>query len=430
MDDNRHRFYYGWVIVAVSFFTLFFSIGTRHSFGVYYIAILREYGWGRAETAGAFSLAMLTHALFAPVTGILVDRLGPRRLFPGGALFLFIGLLAASRISNIWHLYLFFGVLVAIGINSMSYAPHMSIIPRWFIRRKGLASGLMASGMGLGTLILVPFNELMIEAIGWRSAFLLLSGIILILLVPINALCHRNSPRDIGQFPDGMAPGHREPTPCAQKRVQGDKALSADRKQWTLKQAARTKAFWYIFLSCLFDSVIINMLLVHQAVHTVDLGYSVLLAATLVGLVGVLGSAGGILCGFLSDLIGRAASYTLAGLLSFIGILFFILIRDASSTWMLYAFVILHGLGNGGKSPMAANIAGDLFPGRSLGRIMAIQSMGFGVGGSLGAYMGGYFYDKTGSYIVPFLILLAGICIGIFAIWMAVLQKEGISQSS
>jgi len=138
-------------------------MGTRISFGVYYIAILGEYGWGRAETAGAFSMAMVFHAIFAPVTGTLIDRFGPRKLFPLGATFMFLGLLGASRISAIWHLYLFFGVVMAIGINTLSYSPHMSIIPKWFIRRRGLASGLVLSGVGLEALVLVPFNELMID---------------------------------------------------------------------------------------------------------------------------------------------------------------------------------------------------------------------------------------------------------------------------
>ena len=139
LNSKISHFYYGWVIVAVSTFTLFMAVGTRCSFGVYYIAILGEYGWGRAETAGAFSLAMLLHAVFAPVTGALIDRFGPRKLFPLGAVFLFLGLLAASRIRAIWHLYLFFGVVMAIGINTLSYSPNMSIIPRWFIKKIGLA---------------------------------------------------------------------------------------------------------------------------------------------------------------------------------------------------------------------------------------------------------------------------------------------------
>lgn len=150
--DKTPRFYYGWVIVGVSFLTLFFSLGTRFSFGVFYVAILKEYGWGRGETAGAFSLALVIHALFAMVTGTLIDRFGPRTLFPIGATFLAMGLAATSRITAIWHLYLFFGVVMAMGINTLAFSPHMSLIPKWFTTKRGLASGLVLVNICLGLL--------------------------------------------------------------------------------------------------------------------------------------------------------------------------------------------------------------------------------------------------------------------------------------
>ena len=112
--------------MAVSFLTIFFVLGTRFSFGLFYTAILSEYGWGRAETAGAFSLMMIFHALLSPVSGILIDRIGPRKLFPIGGIIVGIGLISSSFISEIWHLYLYFGVITAFGINTQSFAPHMS----------------------------------------------------------------------------------------------------------------------------------------------------------------------------------------------------------------------------------------------------------------------------------------------------------------
>lgn len=416
MNNKISHFYYGWIIVAVSTFTLFLVSGTRFSFGVYYIAILGEYGWGRAETAGAFSLAMVFHAIFAPVTGTIIDRFGPRKLFPLGAIIFFLGLLAASRISNIWHLYLIFGVVMAMGINTMSYSPHMSIIPKWFIRRRGLASGLVISGIGFGSLVLVPFNELMIDMLGWRSAFLILSIIILCSLVPLTAIFHRRSPREIGLYPDGLT---SEDNGSFHLQPEKNEVASRAIKSWSFHSAVHVRAFWFMVLAGTCDGFIINMLLVHQAVYLVDMGYSKLLAASLVGLVGLFRSAGGILCGFLSDHIGGKAGYTLGSMLSFTGILFLIFIKDSFSPWMPYAFAILFGLGNGGKMPMTATITGDLFPGNALGRILAIQSVGFGIGGALGPYLGGYFFDQMGTYLVPFSLLLASIILAVFSIWMA-----------
>jgi len=395
-------------------------MGTRSSFGVYYIAILGEYGWGRAETAGAFSLAMLFHAIFAPVTGTLIDRYGPRKLFPLGAFLLFLGLLAASRISTILHLYLFFGVVMAIGINIISYSPHMAIIPRWFIRKRGLASGLVLTGIGLGSLVLVPFNELMIDTMGWRSAFFVLSGIILCILLPVTAIFHRRSPEEIGQYPDGIVLDDDIPL-CFQSK--NDAVSSSGLKSWSFKSAVGVRAFWFMVLVVMCDGFIINVLLVHQAVFMVDVGYSKLLAASLIGLVGILGSAGGILSGFLSDRIGSKAGYTLGGLLVFPGILFLLFMKDCNSPWMVYAFAILYGLGNGGKMPMIATITGSLFPGKALGRILSIQSIGFGIGGAMGAYIGGFFYDQMGTYFIPFLLILTSNIFSILFVWMATMKR-------
>lgn len=421
MSNKNDSFYYGWIVVAVSFFTLFLTMGTRVSFGVYYIAILGEYGWSRADTAGAFSLGMLIHAVFAPVTGVLIDRFGPRKLFPFGGVVLFFGLLAASRISNIWQLYLFFGVIMAIGINILSYSPHMSIIPKWFKLRRGLASGLVISGMGLGTLLLVPFNQFIIDSFGWRSAFLTFSGIILLVLVPVLVIFHRNSPGDVGQYPDGIVPQKGKDPDLHVKR---DKDPSNINSLWSFKDAITTRACWLMILAVSCDSFIISTLTVHQAVYVVDMGYTKLLAAVLVGLVGIVGSGGGIMVGFISDRVGSKEGYLMGSLLIFIGLLFLLFIQESSTQWMLYAFAIFYGLGNGGKMPMIATITGGFFPGNALGRILSIQSVGFGIGGALGSYLGGYYFDLHGSYFVPFIMLLIVTVISAFLVQMAFASRS------
>lgn len=403
------------MIVAVSFVTLFFTLGIRHSFSVYYIAILQEYGWGRAETAGAFSLSMIFHTIFSPVTGTLIDRIGPRKLFPLGATILFFGLLAASRINTKWQLYLVFGVVIGIGINTLSYAPHMSIIPRWFITKRGMASGIVLSGVGLGALVLVPFNEVLIGGFGWRTAFLILSGIILCFLIPVMAVFHRNSPDDVGQNLDGLKRDRGKNTDNHSHKAA---CLPVETKLWTLQAAMGKSAFWFILLAVIFDGFTMTMLLVHQTVHLVGLGYSKLFAASLFGIMGLLGSVGGIFGGALSDRIGSQATYTIASLFSFLGISFLLVLGETSPGLLLYSFIILFGLGNGGKMPMIATVTGDLFPGSALGRIMASQAMAYGIGGAIGPYVGGYFYDQRGSYSIPFFLLLICTALSLVSIRM------------
>lgn len=424
MKENSHRFYYGWIIVALSFLCLSVSLGVRYCFGIFYVAILDEYGWSRAQTAGAFSLAMLVHAFFAPVTGTLIDRFSPRIIFPLGATFLALGLAAASRITAVWHLYLFFGVVIAIGINTHSLTPHITLLCKWFIRKRGLACGLALAGLGLGTMVLAPLVQFIIDMAGWRFAFLTLAAIVLGVLVPTTALFERRFPEDVGQFPDGIVPKPDEILSSLPEGFKKNNSFPGRPQQWSFSSALRTRAFWMVALMFFSVAFFINMLVVHQAVYMVDAGYSPLLAASLVGLAGLFASGGGILMGFLSDRFGRVIGYALGAGAAFTGILFLLLVNDSRSMWMLYAFAILYGLGHGAMGPIPTTTVGDLFPGRALGRIFGVLSIAFGVGGALGPYIGGYFYDQTGSYTLPFLFTLASICVGGVAIWIAVPRRR------
>ena len=426
MKQNRPRIYYGWVIVAVSFTTLFLALGIRYSFSVFFIAILEEYGWGRGETAGAFSLAMVVHGLFAPVTGTLVDWLGPRKLFPLGAVFLIVGLVAASNIRTLGHLYLTFGVVVAIGVNTLSYAPHMSLIPKWFIRKRGLASGLVLAGIGMGAMVLLPATEYIIDTQGWRSAFIVLAVLVLCVIVPLTLIFQRRSPEEVGQFPDGRKGASPFLAKPGQEAAESSARPTLVLKRWTVSAALATASFWYVSFTVFCNGFVINLLLVHQAVHMVDTGYSPMLAASLVGLVGLIGSLGGIGWGFISDHMGREMANTLGGLAAFSGVLSFLFLDYAPSPWLVYGYVVLYGLGFGSFGPMTATATGDLFPGNALGRILSLQSIGFGIGGALGAYVGGYFYDITGTYMIPFIMLLVTVLLGIGGIWLAAPRRRAL----
>jgi MFS family permease len=416
---KKGHFYYGWVIIVVSFLTLFLALGVRYSYSVFFVALLSEYGWSRAEAAGAFSLAMVVHALFSPVTGVLIDRFGPRKLFPLGAVILALGLTAASRTTALWHLYLFFGVAVAIGVNTLSYSPHMSLVPIWFVQKRGFASGLVSSSLGIGTLVIVPLAERIIHMVGWRSTFLLFAGMILCIVFPMTALFQRRSPEEIGQFPDGLS--SENGIDVSQKRRMPHKRTQTSIQDgpWTWKGALRTKTFWFLGIVAFSNGFLLNTLLVHQVIYMVDAGYSEMVAASLFGIVGLIGSVGGILCGHLSDRIGRELAYTVGSSAAFMGLFFLMFIKDTSTPWLLYAFVILYGAGYGAVTPLVASATGDLFPGNALGRILSVQALTFGIGGALGPYLVGDLYDRTGSYDMAFLLFFLVIALGVLGIWIA-----------
>ena len=424
MIYRAYPFYYGWIIVAVSFFTVFFVLGTRSCFGLFYTAILAEYGWGRAETAGAFSLMMVFHACMAPFTGILIDRFGPRKLFPMGAVIVGIGLAASSLISEIWHLYLCFGVITAMGTNMQSYAPHMSLIPRWFIRKRGLASGMVLSGLGPGTMLLALLIGFIIDREGWRYAYIVLSAIIFCVVVPMNALFQRNGPEEVGQTIEGAHPNLNDQYVSTDKNHRKHNERPIAQEIWTFQAAARTKAFWYLIVVGFAQGIMINTVMVHLAPHTVDLGFSRMLAASVVGVVGLLGSLGTILFGMLSDRVGRESGYFLVSFGASIGFLLLILTNYYPSEWLLHTFVIIYGVCQGGIVSIVAAATGDLFhSGNALGRIISTQAVSFGLGSATGAYLGGSFFDRSGSYTMAFIIVLFFIWIGAFSLWAAAPHK-------
>jgi MFS family permease len=316
---------------------------------------------------------------------------------------------------------------MAVGINTLSYAPHMSLIPRWFIRKRGLASGLVLAGSGMGAMALLAGTQYIIGTLGWRPSFIVLAIVVLCVVIPLTVIFQRRSPEEVGQCPDG---GEKERPLMADRdreAAQWHTRPSPVSRRWSLPESLATASFWYVAFAVFCNGFVMNLLLVHQAVHMVDTGYSPMLAASLVGLVGLIGALGGVGWGFISDRVGREVANTFGGMAAFLGVLSFLFLDYIPSAWLLYGYVLLYGLGFGSFGPMSAAATADLYPGNALGRILSIQSIGFGIGGALGAYAGGYFYDTTGSYMIPFIMLMLIILLGVGGIWLAAPRRRAPS---
>src|SRR5262245_22765579 len=231
-------------------------MGTRFSFGVFYTSMLEEMGWSRAATAGIFSVSMLVYAVVALGVGAAFDWLGPRRLFPLAALLLGAGFFLCSRMTTLWQFYLYYGIIVGSGATALGFIPHVSLMARWFIRRRGLATSLALAGTGVGSLLFAPCSEYLIARYGWQQSFLVYAILIPGGLIPLILIFHRNSPEDLGLHPDGILQ-----LPTAEAPV----ARLADITSATPYRAAlKTGAFWA--LSGIIFTVAFNhmMLIVHQ----------------------------------------------------------------------------------------------------------------------------------------------------------------------
>src|SRR5438445_523206 len=183
-----------WVVVGTVWVTLAIASGLYFSFPVFFVALLDEFGWSRGATAAAFSISSVVQGVLSPVVGILVDRLGPRRIMLGGAGLLGVACVLASRIGSLWSLYLVVGVLAATGLCAVSWVPSGTLIARWFTQRRGSMLGLAFSGMGAGVLVMGPLAQWLITGYGWRAAYVVLGVGTLVVLVPLIWLGVREAP--------------------------------------------------------------------------------------------------------------------------------------------------------------------------------------------------------------------------------------------
>ena len=299
----RLPFFYGWIIVVVTFVTMAIGVNARTAFSLFFPPIIDEFGWERGVTAGAFSFGFLVSGAVSPLIGRLMDRSGPRAVMELGVALMAGGLLLAPLTTQPWHLYLTIGVMVGAGSVCLGYSGQSLFLPNWFIRRRGLAMGLAFAGVGMGSMTLLPWVQLMIEQTGWRTACTAMGILVLVVLAPINLLV-RKRPEDIG-----LAAGWRRRTlGLVSKPVSYIVDPVWAGIDWTLSRAVRTARFWWISLGYFGGLYIWYAVQVHQTKYLLDIGFSPNVAVWALGAVSLLGIPGQIWLGHLSDRVGANGS--------------------------------------------------------------------------------------------------------------------------
>ncbi|MFH1488747.1 MAG: MFS transporter [Pseudomonadota bacterium] len=424
MNDREGFFtsrglYYGWVIVAVALVSTGFWMGIRACFSVFYVALLEEFPWSRGESAGVQSLALMVYTLFAPLVGGLIDRFGPRRIILPGILILFLGQILSARIQDLLHFYLLYGVISGVGISCIAVVSYSAILAHWFEKKRGLASGIAVSGMGLGTFFLVPLCQQFILLWGWRVTFIATGILLLIILLPLNGIFLRHKPREMGLYSDGAAPP--EPSVPGERKEAGSRRPPAI--DWTLSKASKTAAFWYLLAFPFFSFSGIFLIFVHNVKFMVDQGISKMTAAFIFAMVGIISSIFRIFWGWLSDRIGREKTFTAGTLCACMGVGSLLIIGATGIKGFAYAFFILYGIGWGVTAPMFMAVSADLFKGRGFGLIYGMVEGGIGVAGALGAWLGGFVFDRTGSYQWAFILAILFFLLSILFVWLAAPRK-------
>src|SRR5438552_1923178 len=306
----RLPFFYGWVIVGVAFVTMAVGVNARTAFSLLLPPILDEFGWERGVTAGAFSFGFLVSACLTPALGHLMDRRGPRLVIEGGVVAMGAGLMLAASVREPWHLYATLGVLAGGGSVALGYTGQALYLPNWFVRRRGLAVSVAFSGVGIGSIILLPLMQTMIERSGWRAACVAIGALVLVLLVPLNLLL-KGQPRECGLEPDGDHVAHGADTVERPTNV-GDAAWAA--VDWTLKRALKTACFWWLAIGYFCGLFAWYAVQIHQTKYLLEVGFAPSVAAWALGWVSLAAVPGQIALGHLSDRIGREWVWTIGNL--------------------------------------------------------------------------------------------------------------------
>lgn len=412
--SRRLPFFYGWLIVAIAFVTMAVGVNARTSFSLLFAPIVQEFGWERATVAGAFSFGFLTSALLSPLLGKLMDSKGPRFCIEIGILFVAAGLLLAPLTSAPWHLYLTLGMLVGGGSVCLTFTGQSLYLPNWFVRRRGLAISIAFSGVGVGSILLLPAFQTWIERYGWRTACIILGVGLLCVLAPLNLFVARK-PSDLGLEPDGDAAA--VPGGPAKRSNVVDPAWAAI--DWTLARAIRTFRFWMLALGYFTGLFTWYAVQVHQTKYLLEIGYSATTAAWALGAVSLAGVPGQIGLGWLSDRIGREWVWTIGSFGFTLTFLALLVMKTAPSMPWLYAMVVAQGLLGYGVTAVFGTVAFEIFEGKHYGSIFGSLSLASLAGGATGPFVLGAMYDRLGSYDQAFWLCFALTFVSSAAIWFA-----------
>ena len=380
--SKNTRLFYGWFVVAGAFAVTFVGFGCVYSFSAFLQSLERDFGASRGSISLVFSLAGFLYFAVGVISGPLADRFGSRRLAVTGMILVGLGLTIASTAQSLTTVYAAYGLGVGIGVGC-AYVPAMGAVQRWFVRRRGLASGLASGGIGVGTLVVPPVAAMFIAAFGWREAYLLLGGLAIVIGAGL-ALLIENDPRDRGLGPDG------DPLQTSGQSIRSAGA--------SLSEAIKSRRFIGLYAACLACSFGVFVPFVHLTPYAIDHGVGQSAAVLLVSVIGIGSTVGRFFLGGLADRLGRE----LAVLAMFVAMALALVIWAASSNfWPLAVFAFAFGAAYGGWVALLPSVVMDYFGARNVSGIIGALYTSVGFGTLIGPTAAGYAFDLTHSYALP-----------------------------
>ncbi|HIB13744.1 MAG: hypothetical protein CL755_07025 [Chloroflexi bacterium] len=394
---TKSPLFFGWYVVAAVTFIAFVNTGSRSSFGIFVIPMSEEFGWNRLTISSVAALGAIVGGAAQPFLGYAFDRVGARKVIVTSLVVVGLATAALGLTFNFIFLLLVFGFVTSIS-NSGAALARGALLARWFVRKRATVVSVGAVGTSAGSLLLVPFAMFLLQATGgnWRITWAALGLIILVLAVPLGFLFIRDDPSKVGLKPYGEHDPSEDAAADRSRHRRGPLEVDA----WS--ESFRSPPIWQMsgaFFVCGFTTLIMS---VHFVPYAIDIGVSPGLAATIFGVMMGLNVLGGLGSGMLADRFGRknllAAAYFIRGC-GYIALLL------APSTLGLWLFAGFAGMSWIATVSLTNTLTADVYGLRALGTISGITFLCHQIGGLAGVLLGGFFYDLTGAYTLPFAIV-------------------------
>lgn len=387
---------YGWIIVAVGAVATCIGLGSLMSLGVFLQPIAMDTGWSRAGISSAAMIGFICMGLGSIGFGALSDRFGTRAVVLGGGVLLGAGLALASRVDSLLAFQWLYGVGVGLACGSI-YVPTTTAAASWFTRHRSIAVAIVSAGMGLGSTLIGPLSQVLIDQFGWRTAMFGLAFLSWGVLLPA-ALLLKPAPK--------TTPADAAAVPAA-----------SETSNLTVRQAFRTPQFMALALANCACCAAHSGPIFHMVSYATLCGLPSMTAVSIFGTAGFAGLGGRLVFGLAADRIG-ARQVLIGGLvLQATAISLYPLARDAAS---LYGLAVLFGLSYGGVMPLYALLVREYFSDRIMGTMFGAVSMAATFGMALGPVVGGWLFDRFGAYAW---LYLSSAGIGLAAVVMAVILR-------
>jgi MFS family permease len=376
------RPFYGWAVVTGTFFVVLIGFGIAYSFAAFFDSLKRDFDASRGDVSLVFAITGFLYFSLGAVSGPIADRIGPRRVVIFGIFLMVVGLALASRAQALWQVYLTYSLGVGLGVG-FAYVPAIGAVQRWFVRKRGAASGFAVTGIGVGTLAMPLLATGLIDLQGWRDAYLSLAAITFIVGVPA-AMLIEHSPARRNLHADGDSLSL-----AASKLAIGG---------LDVRTALRTRPFVLLYSAAVLSGLGLFIPFAHLVPYAKDHGLSETQGAVLIGLIGIGSTVGRLAMGPSADRFGRRSSlaYSFAAMAA--SLAFWLI---ATNLWTLAIFALWFGAAYGGYVALVPALATDYFGGRNAGGILGILFTGAGFGALLGPTLAGVAYDVSDSYTLP-----------------------------